>query len=513
MEGLAEYTSAACKPRRDAGSQGTETGIEEGSSGEVSSPACEPRFESLNAPHIAPKAASTSSNSVVVLPQWKSKKLVYLNLGLLVSAVILVLASSHLKFMPLNNWLGLSKFIQNDSESKAKASNLTRVLPVVTQKVVPVDSYQLSRIYTGSLVARRKSVLGFDRSGKLVKVAVEEGDRVLSGQPLAYLDTRNLKAERRGLLAKRVQAMAKLEEMEAGVRPETIAAAQASVKDLNEQLELARQKSSRRAKLYAQGAISLEQMDEAANQANVTLARLEEAQSKLDELLAGTRSEQIKAQKGVVEEIDASLVDLDVKLDQSIIKAPFAGIISARQVDEGTVVAAGESILHLIERGALEARVGIPVKAASLISVGSYQSLRIGSKTYPARVTAILPELDTQTRTMTVVLALEESLETKVKSGQVVRLKLSEQIAQSGYWLPTTSLVQGTHGLWSCYVLGKSTASDNTFSVEPRDVEILHTESDRVLVRGSLQANEQVVVNGIHRLFPGQLVKPVDERA
>jgi multidrug efflux pump subunit AcrA (membrane-fusion protein) len=467
----------------------------------------------LNAPHIAPKAASTSSNSVVVLPQWKSKKLVYLNLGLLVSAVILVLASSHLKFMPLNNWLGLSKFIQNDSESKAKASNLTRVLPVVTQKVVPVDSYQLSRIYTGSLVARRKSVLGFDRSGKLVKVAVEEGDRVLSGQPLAYLDTRNLKAERRGLLAKRVQAMAKLEEMEAGVRPETIAAAQASVKDLNEQLELARQKSSRRAKLYAQGAISLEQMDEAANQANVTLARLEEAQSKLDELLAGTRSEQIKAQKGVVEEIDASLVDLDVKLDQSIIKAPFAGIISARQVDEGTVVAAGESILHLIERGALEARVGIPVKAASLISVGSYQSLRIGSKTYPARVTAILPELDTQTRTMTVVLALEESLETKVKSGQVVRLKLSEQIAQSGYWLPTTSLVQGTHGLWSCYVLGKSTASDNTFSVEPRDVEILHTESDRVLVRGSLQANEQVVVNGIHRLFPGQLVKPVDERA
>ena len=42
-----------------------------------------------------------------------------------------------------------------------------------------------------------------------------------------------------------------------------------------------------------------------------------------------------------------------------------------------------------------------------------------------------------------------------------------------------------------------------------KDVEILHNDGDRVLVKGTLQSGDRVIVNGTHRLVPGTLVKPV----
>ncbi|NJP22246.1 MAG: efflux transporter periplasmic adaptor subunit, partial [Hydrococcus sp. CRU_1_1] len=138
-----------------------------------------------------------------------------------------------------------------------------------------------------------------------------------------------------------------------------------------------------------------------------------------------------------------------------------------------------------MENKALEARIGVPTSAVAQIPLGSYQRLKIGQKIYRAKVSSILPELDASTRTHTVVLTLDESLGRKVSPGQVARLELAQIIGESGYWLPTTALVQGVRGLWSCYVLGKTDRSQSipvnridAFPLERRDVEVLHTESD-----------------------------------
>lgn len=203
-----------------------------------------------------------------------------------------------------------------------------------------------------------------------------------------------------------------------------------------------------------------------------------------------------------------------MELQQSTLKAPFSGTIAKRLVDEGTVVSVGESILTLVETGTLEVHVGVSVNTASRIPLGSNQQLQIGSKTYQAQVLSTLPQLDSATRTLTVVLGLDESAATEVRVGQVARLKLSENIADSGYWLPTTALVRGVRGLWSCYVLGNSENVANNpnqaFRVEKQELEILQTESDRVFVRGTIQNNDRVIVNGNHRLVTGQLVRPVE---
>ena len=402
---------------------------------------------------------------------------------------------------------------RNNLESKTSPS--VSLIPVETTIIKPVKSYQVFRTYTGTIVSRRSSALSFELAGKLTNIIVDEGDRVESAIALAFLDTSTLKIKQRELLAQRKQMVAQLKEMQAGTRGETIAAARASVRQLKTELELAHQKSDRRKKLYTEGAISQEQRDEAVNEVATVQARVDREQSQLDELLAGTRSERIEAQQALIEQQDIKIANLELELEKSVLKAPFTGRISARLVDEGTVVEAGQSIFRLVEDRNLEAHIGVPVTTASQIRIGETLPLQIGRKSYQAKVSSILPELDPNTRTLTIILRLKQGAVTEVFSGQVARLQLTETINTSGYWLPTTALVEGQRGLWSCYVLGKreDIASENksVFQVEQKTIEILYTQSDRNLVRGTLQPNNQVIIDGIHRLVPGQLVTVTNE--
>ena len=461
------------------------------------------------------KADGTSSNSFIVLPQRKYKKLFPLNFRLpllLLSGLLIFL------FTPSgrNLWfkLPILSTLQTEGAATPQDSTSTIILPVETVKVNLVDSYQVERTYTGTIVSRRSSSLGFERGGKLLNLTVDLGEQVEVGTPLAVLDTQKLKAQQQELLAERKQVKAQLQELLAGSRSETVAAAKSTVKSLQSQLKLAQTKDRRRQELHTSGAISREQLDEVTTEVNTLQARLNEAQSKLDELLAGPRPEKIAAQQALVEQFDAKLASLEVELEQSILKAPFTGRIAKRLVDEGTVVSAGESIFTLVEASTLEVHVGVPVNTTSQILLGTNQQLQIGSRTYQAQVLSTLPQLDSATRTLTVVLGLDQSAAKEVRVGQVARLKLSETIADSGYWLPTTALVKGVRGLWSCYVLGNSENVDNNFQkafrVEQRELEVLQTESDRVFVRGTIQNTDKVIVNGNHRIVAGQLVHPVE---
>ena len=278
------------------------------------------------------------------------------------------------------------------------------ILTVKTQSVNPVDSYLVKRSYNGTVVPRRTSLIGFERSGKLESIVVDKGSKVKAGQTLAFLDTKTLRATQRELLAQRAQLVAQLKELQAGARSQTIAAARANVNQLKSQLQLARTKNQRRKQLYIQGAISKERFDEATSDLNSKQANLEEAQSKLNELLAGTRPEQIEAQQASVEQFDAKIASLEVELEKSILKAPFTGTISTRLVDEGAVVSIGSFIFRMVEDGILEAHVGVPVNAANKHKQSKTKPVMIGEKNYSARVLSKLPELDPSTRTTTVVL-------------------------------------------------------------------------------------------------------------
>ena len=281
------------------------------------------------------------------------------------------------------------------------------------------------------------------------------------------------------------------------------------MRDLEEQLRLQQVQRTRRESLYTQGAISREELDEFSFGEGSLQARLDQSRSQLEELQNGTRPEQVMAQQALVRQLDAAIADVDVTVAKSTLRAPFSGVISAKQVDEGTVVGAGQSVLRLLEDATPEARVGMPVRVIDQVRIGEEKTVFLGSRPYAATVSAILPEVEAQTRTQTVVLALESAAASEASSGQTVRVNLQESIPTEGIWLPTAALTQGIRGLWTCYVLVEN-AEGNSYTVQPQSVEILHQEAERVLVRGTLRPQDQVVASGPHRLVPGQLVSPVE---
>lgn len=461
------------------------------------------------------KLTSTSLNSLDILPQEKSRRLSLSSFRL---SMLLLLGLLTFLFAPLSRKWGLNfSMFPNQSKDQVETaldSSLTNILSVETTEVSLVSSYQVNRTYTGTIVSRRRSLLGFERQGKLLDLLVNPGEQVEAGMPLAILDTQDLKAKQKELLAERKQVKALLQELQAGSRNETIAAAQSKVKSWQSQLKLAQIKAQRRKELHTSGAISREQLDIATAEVDTIQANLNESQSRLNELLAGTRPEKVSAQQALFEQLDAKLASLAIEIEQSTLKAPFRGIISQQLVDEGSIVSAGKSILTLVEAQTLQVHVGVPINAASQISRGNQYQLQIGSKIYQGKVLSTLPQLDSITRTLTVILALDSHAATEVRAGQIAKLQLSENITDSGYWLPTTALVRGIRGLWSCYALGKSefviNTSNEAFRVEQREVEIIQSESDRIFVRGTLQNGDRIIVNGNHRLVPHQLVRSID---
>jgi RND family efflux transporter MFP subunit len=395
----------------------------------------------------------------------------------------------------------------------AEPTQSVQPLSVETIRLEPASSYEVRRTYTGEIVARRSSELGFEQSGTVIEILVNEGDPVAANQTLARLDTRSLQAQRQQLIAQRDQALAQLQELETGARPETIAAARAAVADLEQQVALAQLQKARREGLYQEGAIAREDLDQQTFNLGSLENRLNQAQSQLDELLAGTRQEQVMSQQANVRQLDASLQAIEIELEKSVLRSPFSGRVSQRLVDEGVVVSGGQSVLRLVEGGELEARIGVPVEMANRLTIGSQQSLQVGNQSYPAQITALLPELDTNTRTVTIVLLFRP--EADVTLGQTAQLRISETQPAEGYWLPATALVPGDRGLWSVYVVNENDADDTqgSYVVARRDVEVLHTEGDdsstqeqRVFVRGLLQPGERAITSGTHRIVSGQRV-------
>jgi multidrug efflux pump subunit AcrA (membrane-fusion protein) len=386
-------------------------------------------------------------------------------------------------------------------------ASMVNVLAVETLTVEAAHSYEVTRSYTGEIAALRSSDLGFTRGDSLVQVFVAEGDRVSAGEPLALLDTQTLLAQRRQLEAQLAQAQAQLLELERGARQEAIAAAEAQVREADTQLELQRQQQERREFLYQEGAISREQLDEFSLGAEALAARRDRAQSSLDELLNGTRPEQVMAQQAVVRQIEASLSRIDVDLNQSTLRAPFDGIVAARQVDEGVVLGAGQTVVRLIESAAPKARIGIPTPIASRLQSGDTMTVQTSTDRFPATVYAVLPEVNPDTRTQIVVFQLPPDAIARVSPGETVRVELSETVPTDGLWLPIEALSEDIRGLWSAYTVVPTEDNAGRLQVQLKAVEILHQESDRVLVRGTLQVGDRIVASGVHRLVQDQQVR------
>ena len=403
--------------------------------------------------------------------------------------------------------LVLKRFEELQERSHRSEAVPASVVPVDTMKIVQETQVAVPRQFTGVVKPRRASQVGFNRIGVVEEILVERGDRVEPDTILARLNTDLLKANQKAILAQCRAAEARLSELLAGPRTQTIDSARAQVAAARAEVELARTSLSRATRLVAAGAVSRQDMDNATTQVATKEEALKSAQNTLDELLEGTRSEQVLAQRAQLNELEASLEQIQVQINETVLRAPFSAIVSDRFAEPGSVTAPGTPTLRLVDAGHPEVWMGVPPEYLGTLQTEKQFHVGIGEHSYDARLKSILPELNGVTRTNTVILELNGAAVDHAIFGQVARLDLTRKTDSVGYWVPLQSLTQGDQGLWALLAL-EATEESEIFTLKRREVEVLQVDSDRAFVRGTLESETPIVSTGVRRLTPGQRVRP-----
>ena len=417
--------------------------------------------------------------------------------------VLLITAAIALLFIAYSMGL-FAPLIARAAPSEDESAKV-KPLPVNVHTISFVDSIFQSRNYTGTIRARQRSDLGFEVPGKIIAIHVDEGSTVQKDQILAQLDTETLKAQKSAIEARLAQAGSVLKELNVGPRPEKIRAATANMDSAQSQFNNAALNLKRRKKIRS--AIADEEYDRAMFAERTARANLDAAREQLSELRAGTRQEKVDAQLSAVKQLEASLQEIEVAISKASLLAPFEGVVTRRYLDPGSVARVSAPVIKLMDEKNLEAWIGLPVKIASSIQVGSEHEIFVDGTTAAAKASAKISELDPRTQTQTVLFKLDESASKTIVSGQICEIQIGSSVASSGFWIPTSALSKGVRGLWSVMVIVKD-ESGSGFRIEKRGIEIIKTDSNRVLAKGTLESGDRVVANGTHRVTEGQLVIP-----
>jgi HlyD family secretion protein len=189
--------------------------------------------------------------------------------------------------------------------------------------------------------------------GRLVELKVAEGDRVSAGDIIARLDTSDADLALRRADAERQQALAQLALVRAGSRPEDIRqasaqaqSAQADITAAQAELDAATADFERFENLLRANAGSVKQRDDAATRRDVAAARVRGAQDRaqaaaenVTRLRAGARPQEIEGARARVSALDAQIASLQKNLADAVVKAPVGGIVTAKLLDAGEMVA------------------------------------------------------------------------------------------------------------------------------------------------------------------------------
>lgn len=182
--------------------------------------------------------------------------------------------------------------------------------------------------------------------GRVEKILVQEGDALKAGQAIAELEAAELRA-------RHAQAAALLAELEAGPRPEEIAAAKHDWEALAAELEFVKADDRRSRELFEQKTIAETERDRVASRARSLDKNVAAAKARYDLSLAGTRPERVAQARGQVAEIDAQLREMKIT-------APSESVLEVLEVKVGDVLAPNRPVATLLLPRQTWVRVFVP---------------------------------------------------------------------------------------------------------------------------------------------------------
>ncbi|MFL6290948.1 MAG: HlyD family secretion protein [Thermoanaerobaculia bacterium] len=239
--------------------------------------------------------------------------------------------------------------------------------------------------------------LGFQAPGRIISLAPREGDRVTAGQELARLDRAELEARRAQSEAQVEAAQAALSELESGSRREEIAQARAALAVAEERRQDAERDLGRTRRLFEGGAVSREALDKAQVGLDVARAQRTQAAEQLRLVEAGPRQERKAAARAQVSQAEAAVQGVEATLSNTVLTAPFDGVVTVRHREPGEVVPAGSPVLTLMDPRSRYVRIYIPENRVGAVRLGTRAAITADTypgKTYPGEVSFIASEAE-----------------------------------------------------------------------------------------------------------------------
>lgn len=244
---------------------------------------------------------------------------------------------------------------------------------VNTEKIVLRDLEAIVSA-SGKIRPQRSVNVSAETMGKVVGLAVNEGDIVKQGQFLLQIDPRNLQTQVNSREASLAAARSSLVE------------ARNSIDNARTNLKQAQDTLARQRELFKQGLTARETLDRA------------ESDVKLRESDLAQREQSVKTQETRIRQDEAALENAQFDLNKVRLVSPISGIVTRRNIEEGETVVvgtmnnAGTVLLTIADLSVIETEVEVDETDIPFIKLGQPAKITIDAfpdKTFPGRVTEV----------------------------------------------------------------------------------------------------------------------------
>lgn len=316
----------------------------------------------------------------------------------------------------------------------------SRAAPVSVEQA-RLDTFSASLWVSGTVISRNDSRIGAETAGRLTWVA-DVGTRIAFGEPIATIDDADLRLDLR-------DSEAQLESLKAQRRYQTA---------------------------------NLDRLLRLANNNNASANDIDEAQSTLD-----MTDQEIRR-------AEVSIDQIERRIEQTRVVAPFAGVVVERLVQIGEFVSRGDQVARLVDTENREIRASAPLSIAPFLREGLEVSIEHRDVESLSPVSRIIPVGDERSRMFEVRIAADNP---SWVVGSPVRVALPNGDPRELLAIPRDALVlRGSEA----FVLRVN--QENT--VEKVTVNTGIGLGPLIEVIGELSAGDRVITRGAERLQPGQ---------
>lgn len=326
--------------------------------------------------------------------------------------------------------------------------------------------HPVSLFHTGTVVAERDATVSSTRGGRVVSYAFDVGQRVRRGDILVSLESAELAYASRAATAGANQVSARLAQLrDPSELPEVVAA--------RVELQSAEDAVRRAEKLLAQGSMSEQEAEQGRRS-------LEAAHARYAAALAAGRAEFER-----LREANAIAGQAQAALGESVIRAPFDGVIAERFLGVGEVAAPNGAVIRILDPSELRVRFSVSQFDAEPISLGRRVWVRSGTTTLAARVVRTTPGLVGDARARVVDAQFDEPPPVALLPGALVSGWIETGAEEELVAIDRVSTTR-TAGVVRAWVVEENRLVERLLSVA-------RVAGDQVFVRRGLQSGERLV--------------------